>query len=123
MDALEGEGAVESVELGAESVELGAVETVELEEETVELPTLLSPVILIAGSMDDGVFTLGLAIAPGEIEEELLGVFVFVNESHGIVFKLSVYRFVIYFTKQRPYVYNTLLNFCSFPIKKTICLR
>tara|TARA_Y100000389_G_C17443610_1_gene510193 strand:+ start:696 stop:845 length:150 start_codon:yes stop_codon:yes gene_type:complete len=49
--------------------------------------------------MDDGVFTLGLAIAPGEIEEELFGVFVFVNESHGIVFKLSVYRFVIYFTK------------------------
>ena len=107
VDALEGEGAVESVELEVESVELGAVESVELEVELVELPTLLSPVSLIAGSMDDGVFTLeddgvftlGLAIAPGEIEEELFGVFVFVNESHGIVFKLSVYRFVIYFTK------------------------
>ena len=99
VDALEGEGAVESVELEVELVELGAVESVELEVELVELPTLLSPVSLIAGSIDDGVFTLGLAIAPGEIEEELFGVFVFVNESHGIVFKLSVYRFVIYFTK------------------------
>ena len=62
----------------------------------VDVSAELSPVNFIAGSIDD-VLTLGVAIDPGEMEEgELFDVFV--NESHGIVFILSVYRIMIYFT-------------------------